>query len=91
MGRRRIAILSPELALALIRWVDFAIGSLQIGASLKDNARRNIGRIKELVEAGEDATEEEIAAELALSEKLTTSAEAVLEQRRAAAGLPPAE
>lgn len=74
--------MSPALALAILRWVDFAIGGLQIAGSLKDNARRNVERIKELVEAGADATEEEIEAELQRSTELTSSAEVILAQRK---------
>jgi len=79
--------MNPALVLAILKWTDFVITALQISASLKDNARTNIKRIRELVEAGEDATEEEILAELARSVELTESAEAILEARKAAAGL----
>jgi len=75
--------MSPALAAVILKYVTLIIGVIDISAELRKESLKNLDRIKELVELGEDATEEEIAAELARSAELTESIDAIIAQRKA--------
>lgn len=76
------AAIPAAAILLLVQVLAGMISGLQLSSAVRTQSSKHLGRIKELVENGEDPTEEEIASLLSEGDSLTANLRAALEARR---------